>query len=118
MKKRMAGIIIFTISTTLAWSQTPQPPASNTHWEWVLVITPQTTKHYLDSVITTWRKDSIILNFSMLKYNGQGKLVKVKGTINVTAKGRHASGTFAPDKLESFEIKANDGPGVSLREIK
>ena len=117
MKKRMACTIAFTIYITLAWAQTSKP-LTETHWGWVVTITPQTTKHYLDSVTTAWQKDSIVLKFSTLKYNAQGKLIKVKGSINVTAKGRHASGTFAPDKLESLEIKASDSPGVSIRENK
>lgn len=118
MKKRIAVIIAFTISICSAWAQTAKPSTPATHWGWILIITPQTTKHSLDSVTIAWQKDSIILKFSTLKYNKHGKLAEIKGSLDVTAKGQHASGTFAPDKLESLEIKAsnNPGPGVSIKE--
>jgi hypothetical protein len=118
MKKLLASIIILLVSINMICAQTAKPATKGNLRTWAITISPQTKKQYLDSVITAWNKDSIVLSFSKLDYNAAGKLVKVKGSVNVTSRGHHASGTFAPEKdLVSVEIKVTDGPGVSI-EVK
>ena len=104
------------LSITLGLSQNTKLINPVNQRTWTVLITPKTTKQYLDSITTTWKKDSIILKFSTLEYNTKGKLIKVKGSVEITSKGQHASGTFGPiNKLESLEIKLNDGPSVFLK---
>jgi len=116
MKKRMTISLFLAFSITLGLAQNTKPINSANQRTWVVLITPKTTKQYLDSIITTWKKDSIILKFSTLDYDSKGKLMKVKGSVEITSKGQHASGTFGPiNKLEWLEIKLNDGLSVSIK---
>ncbi len=79
-----------------------------------MVINPNTSKYYIDSVTTEWKKENIDLKFSKLEYDENGKLVKVKGSVDVKAKGHHATGSFASESLESFTINIDNRPGVSV----
>lgn len=115
MKKLLASIIILLVSINMIYAQTTKSASNGKLRTWAITLNPQTKKQYLDSVITAWKKDSIVLSFSKLDYNAAGKLVKVKGSVNVTSRGHHASGTFAPEKdLVSLLIKVTDGPGVTI----
>ena len=82
---------------------------------WSLIITPATTKNYLDSIAAIWKKENIDLNISKLKYDG-GTLVKIKGSVTINTKaGNHASGEFKSENLASIQIKVNDSPNVSIK---
>ena len=118
MKKILSAIFLFTVSIPFVWSQNSETLFSGGHKTWTLDITPQTKKHYLDSVSTVWKKDSIELKFTILKYDSKGTLVKVKGSVNYTIKGSHVSGTFGPDFKKPIEIKVDDRPGVSIKDLK
>lgn len=113
MKKLLSAITIFTLSITLGWSQSAPPAVKNAaRNSWSFVITPQTTKHSLDSLKMAWAKESIDLNFTKLKYNTSGKLEQVKGSVAIKANGHYATATFNSESLESFTIKVDDGQGV------
>jgi hypothetical protein len=113
MKKLLASIILFGISITMAWSQSAKPSVVCTKRSWVLVITPQTKKQYIDSVATAWKADSINLKFSKLEYNDKGLLVKIKGSVDIN--GGLPSSTFGSDNLVSYEIKVEDRPELSVK---
>jgi hypothetical protein len=115
MKKLLTSILILAASITTGWSQASQHSAAKAKKTWVLVITPQSTKHTLDSVIMAWEKQNVDLQFSKLKYDASGKLVEIKGFVSIKANGTFANATFGSKSLESFEIKVNDGPGVSVK---
>jgi hypothetical protein len=112
MKKLLASIILFGISITIGWSQSAKPSTVCTKRSWVLVITPQTKKQYIDSVTTAWKADSINLKFSKLEYNDKGILVKIKGSVDV---GGSPSGSFQSDNLVSYEIKIEDVPELNIK---
>ncbi len=88
---------------------------ANQH-SWTLVITPGTSKNHLDSVSTQWKRENISLDFSKLKYDNSGNLIKIKGTVDITNKaGNHASGEFKSENLSSIQIKVDDSPNVSIK---
>jgi hypothetical protein len=94
----------------------PVESPSAHHRTWVLVLTPETTKHQLDSVASAWAKDNITLKFSQADYDNKGKLIKIKGSVDIQSGGHHASGTFGPDHFP-MEIKLDDRPSVSLKDL-
>ena len=110
MKKLFATVVIISVSITAAWAQKPSNPC--TKRSWVLNITPQTKKQYIDSVVTAWKNDSINLRFTVLEYNAKGLLEKIKGSVDV---GGSPSGTFGSDNLVSYEIKIEDRPHLSIK---
>jgi hypothetical protein len=101
MKKLLAGIIVFALSITFVW---PHTNKQSTRHSWVLTITPLSSKHYLDSIATAWKKDNIVLKFSKLQYKANGKLIQVRGSIVVNGKGE----VFGSDKLETIKIRVTD----------
>ena len=117
MKKFVVGLVLFAASTVfLAQTQKKTyPPMAATH-TWVLTITPETPKVYMDSVVNAWRNDSIDLRFSRLEYNGQYKLVRVKGTVCIKTKGSQASEKFDYTNLKSCKIMVDNSPKVSIKE--
>jgi hypothetical protein len=112
MKKLMASIAVLVISITLALSQSQKPASTNTPNSWDIVITPQTTIHQLDSLMTKLKRENAFLGFSELGYNSNGNLMKIKGSVNIHKKDGLPSDTFTSDNLESFEIKFDEKTGV------
>lgn len=82
---------------------------------WVLIVTSQSKKQYIDSVTAAWKKDSIDLNFSELKYDAEGTLIKVKGTVYYTHNGSNVNGSFGPESPGPLTIKLDDRPSIDLR---
>jgi len=119
MKKRMAFLIIFVFSISLGWAQKPKPSITKSYHTWNLTITPQTKKHYLDSVSAAWKKDSIDLKFSKLQYDDKGRLMIVSGSVNFMSKNKPLGGTFIQDSvfLRPIQIKLTDKPGTISQAI-
>ena len=115
MKKLLASIRFLAGSITAGWSQTAQHTKAKATKTWVLVITPQSTKHMLDSVLMAWDKQNVDLKFSTLKYDASGKLVEVKGFVAIKANGTFADATFGSESLQSIEVKVDNSPGVSVK---
>jgi hypothetical protein len=117
MKKLMATLIFFAVSNTFVLAQTTKHAAKSHLRHWVLNITPDSKKTYLDSVAAAWKKDSIDLKFSVLKYDNNGKLVKFKGSVEIKRRNGedHASGTFDNDEFKSVQVEVDDGPGVDIK---
>jgi hypothetical protein len=112
MKKLMASTAVFALLVTLALSQSPKHVSSNTKNSWDILITPQTTIHQLDSLMTKLKKENAFLGFSELEYNSKGNLMKIKGSVNIHTTDGLPSDTFTSDNLESFEIKFDAKTGV------
>jgi hypothetical protein len=112
MKKILIILAIFTVSDTLVLAQTAKHAKGLHHW--VLNINPDTKKSYLDSVVSAWKKDTIDLKFSALKYDAEGKLAKFKGSVEIRRREDHASGTFDNDEYTSVRVEVDDGPGVDI----
>ena len=98
----------------IAWSQTSTSQTIGSKRLWALTITPLTTKQTLDSVATAWAKDSIVLKFAKVEFN-KNLLEKIQFSVDVTSGGHHASGKFSSENLQTVEIKADDGPGISIK---
>jgi|GEM_PF-1432801 len=116
MKKLAVNASILVLSCLLIISK----PARNlveskAAHNWILVISPQTSKQHLDSVKTAWEKDNILLEFSNLKYDDSGKLVKIKGIVTNNTGGDHASANFSSENLKLLEIKVDDSPSISIK---
>jgi hypothetical protein len=89
---------------------------SGTQHNWSLVITPNTTQSYLDSVTAKWKRENIDLSISKFKCDANGNLVKIKGSVVInTPAGNHASGEFKSENLASIQIKVDDSPNVSIK---
>jgi hypothetical protein len=112
MRNLTLTLVVFIVSLVSAKAST-QVESDGPH-SWTIVINPNTPKHYIDSVTTEWKKENIDLKFSKLEYNENGKLVKVKGSVDIKAGGYHARGSFASESLESFTINVDDRPGVNV----
>jgi hypothetical protein len=88
---------------------------SGVNHKWSLVITPSTTKSYLDSIQAQWKRKNIDLNISTLKYDA-GNLVKIKGSVTINTKaGNHASGEFKSENPVAIKIKVDDSPNVIIK---
>jgi hypothetical protein len=116
MKKLAVSTSILVLSSILIMSK-PNRNFVESRGErtWVLIISPRSTQQHLDSVKTAWGKDSIDLEFSKLKYDDSGKLIKIKGTVTANIRGGNASAKFSSENLKSLEIKVNDRPSVSVK---
>ena len=118
MKKLITSITILIVSITVGWAQNgsvgmswsaaPAPAAHS------VFVSPHSSKQYLDSVSAAWKKDSIVLEFSKLKYDASGKLVKVKGSVVANLKGSHTSGTFSSNNLKGIDIRVGR-PGIEIK---
>lgn len=112
MKKLLIAIALLTISVTTMFAQQSNSRNPRT---WTLLITPKTQKAYLDSVSSAWKANGITLTFTTLKYNNQGRLVNVKGSVSEQVSGKsNVSGTFSLDKQKTIEIEVTDKPSVSI----
>ena len=65
--------------------------------------------------MTELKKQSFVLGFSKLEYNSEGKLIKIKGSIAFKTASGLPNATFTSDNLESYEIKVDDKPSVSVK---
>jgi hypothetical protein len=112
MKKLLTGITLSAILITLACNQS----SKFTPRSWDYVITQQTTKHNLDSLVSAWKNDSIDLKFSNIQFDSLGKLFKVEGSVYLVSMGKDVSGTFSQDSLgkKPIEIKLDNAPSVSI----
>jgi hypothetical protein len=111
MKKLIVVIVVFVLSITIALSQNT---SSGARHSWVIVITPKTTIHQLDSLMAELEKANFILEISKLEY-AKGKLVKIKGSVTYNSKSGLPNATFGSDNLDSWEIKVDDKPSVSVK---
>lgn len=108
MKKLLTCIALLSLSFSTAFAQ------QRAH-NWTLVITPDSHKTYLDSVATAWKMNGITLTFPTLKYDANGHLVKVKGSVTVEVSGRkNVNGTFSSENLKSIKIIVTDKPGIDI----
>jgi ABC-type glycerol-3-phosphate transport system substrate-binding protein len=116
MKKLMASLIFVVVSSTMVLAQTTKPTAKKSSLRhWVLNITPDSKKTYLDSVVAAWKKDNIDLKFSTLNYDASGKLIKFKGSVEIKVRDDKASGTFDDEEFKSVRVEVDDGPGVDIK---
>ena len=115
MKKLMTIFIFVAVSSTMVLAQTTKPVAKTHLRHWVLNITPDSKKPYLDSVVAAWKKDNIDLKFSVLNYDASGKLVKFKGSVEIKIRDDHASGTFDNEEFKSVHLEVDNGPGVDIK---
>ena len=113
MKNGLFGISVLSTLFFIGCNQPQQPAAPAGPKTWVFNITPQTTIHDFDSVTMAWKKDSIALKFTKLEFTDAGKLLKIKGAMNIMPKGT-PSGTFASDSLYSYKLEVNNRESISI----
>jgi len=114
MKKLLQGIALSVLISTMACTQPSSPAIAEKPHVWIFNITPQTTIHDIDSVSNSWRKDSIDLSFTKLEYTDDGKLIKIKGSMYIMPKGKHAGGTFTSDTLKGFNLEVDNRQSISI----
>jgi ABC-type glycerol-3-phosphate transport system substrate-binding protein len=117
MKKLLTSAAFLTVVGLTACNQPAKTETADAHWSMTLDVTPNSSKHALDSVAAAWAKDSVTLKFTNLKYDSLNKLTKFEGTVNVISKGRNVDATFSEDSSRSMEINVDDNPGVFVKRI-
>jgi hypothetical protein len=115
MKKLMASALLVMGTITVGMSQESKSPRPVPTRTWTYVITPQSSRQTMDSLVADWKKNNIDLRFSKLEYSKSGKLEKIQGSVYIKANGSPASAKFSSDNLQSIELKVDNGPGVSVK---
>jgi hypothetical protein len=120
MKKLYPAFIIPAAGILAACNQPAKTADKVATKTWDYVITSQTSRQTLDSLSSTWSKDSINLKFSKVEMDSLGKLSKIVGSVDITSKGQLVSGTFSRDSLnqKAFEIKLDNRPGLYIGDKK
>ncbi len=113
MNKLLTSITLALLLSIIACNESPKMTIPQGPKTWVFNITPQTSIHDIDSVTLAWKKDSIALKFTKLEFTDAGKLIKIKGAMNIMPKGT-PGGTFTSDSLSSYKLEVDNRESISI----